>query len=125
MGRSVSYPSHAEIVAYRDWLGDDEPDEWAWDAFVDCIRDDVAACWPSFQDADHWIGREDRVILENSLAQVGVSEYCGLAAIWIVPKDTPLAAGFINRIRPKFLRTLGNLRKLGTFSNGEAVFKRT
>lgn len=125
MGRSVSYPSHAEIVAYRDWLGDEEWDEWQWDAFVDGIRDEVSHLWPSIQDADRWIGREDRVIAENNLVEIGVSEYCGLAAVWVAPKDTPLALGFINRIRPKFLRALGNLRKLGTFSNGEAVFERT
>ena len=38
---------------------------------------------PSLYEADGWAGREDRILLQNGHVEIGVSEYCGLAAIWM------------------------------------------
>ena len=78
---------------------------------------------------------EDRALLENRLCYLGVSTYGDLAAIWLVPKEDvtmedgddayvlPLAERFIRRIAPKFHDRFGSLIKVGSFSNGEAVFE--
>jgi hypothetical protein len=140
MGRSVSTPHNAALVAFVDWFDgtytDEEtgeeiqrqPESYDWDDYMDCTRDHAKSLWPSFEDTDRWLGREDRVLLENRLAYFGVSEYCGLAAIWIVPKDhggyPELANSWVSQISTKFHANFGELRKVGTASNGEAFFER-
>lgn len=128
MGRSVSYPRGA-LVAFTHI--DDEMDYLDWQDMLDSERDYVQSLWPSFEPADHWRGREDHVIARNRLVEFGMSEYCGLVAYWLVPRDDLESAGlealaetWIARVAPRFLKTFGTLRKIGTFSNGEAVFER-
>jgi hypothetical protein len=99
------------------------------------IDDIVWVCqenWPSLERIDRWIGREDHAILENGHAQIGVSEYCGLVAVWIVPavsdyfpEHAGLAHHWISQIEDRFRERFGRLRSLGFFSNGEQVFQRT
>lgn len=124
MGRSVSYPSGA-FVAFQDVS---EEDSDTWSDYVDNVRDMVREMAPSFYAESRWIGREDRAILANSFAYVGVSEYCGLAAIWLVVRedsDAPtLAESWTRRFAPNFLKTFGQLRLIGRASNGEAFFER-
>jgi hypothetical protein len=134
MARSVSIPSGAQEVAYQD------VSEHDWDTFGEFlgnIQDYARELWPSFQPCDTWLGREDHAILENSLCYLGVSEYGGLASIWLVPKDYssswlssrdtciyPLALNWIARIAPKFHEAFGQYRRIATFSNGESVYER-
>ena len=134
MARSVSIPSGAQEAAYQD------VSEHDWDTFGEFlgnIQDYARELWPSFQPCDTWLGREDHAILENSLCYLGVSEYGGLASIWLVPKayssswlwgtDTyiyPLALNWIARIAPKFHEAFGQYRRIATFSNGESVYER-
>ena len=144
MSRSVSYPSGCESVCYCDVTdfgyrdGSDEYDEFLgqdeWDFFVEDIVETASSNWKSFVICDEWLDREDRAILENSHAYIGVSEYCGLASVWLKPKDegsdwhlndtSGLAKNWCNQIAPKFEKLFGELKKVGTFSNGEAVYRR-
>ena len=126
MGRSVSYANGSVAVCYND-VSDFE-DSWEWDDFIEYIKESAKSAFPSLDDCAQWLGREDHAILENSHCFIGISEYCGLAAIWLVPKDSgdrpELAESWCAQVTPKFNKTFGELRKIGTFSNGESVFER-
>jgi hypothetical protein len=134
MSRSVSIPCGALEVAYQD------VSEYEWDTFP-CFLQDIQAyakrLWPSLRECDTWLDREDHAILENDLCYLGVSEYCGLASIWLVPKEYPdsgcfradaylypLAVHWIERVAQKFHKIFGHYRKLGTFSNGESIYEK-
>lgn len=125
MSRSVSVPRNAEVVCYQHRKFEDE---FEWEDLVEDIRESCKSVWPSLEDCDEFLDREDHALLENRLVYIGVSEYCGLVAIWIVPKEDyygnekPLAFGWIGRISERFREMFGELVCKGRFSNGEAVF---
>ena len=163
MGRSVSTPSDVVEVFYLDYayeITDEDLDESleangvtdpcrhdreSWrqdmgsDQFDDLIEDlrlNVFGQFPSVEDTDDWIGNENHVIAENRLARFGISEYCGLAAIWVVPRTSDeywtdpsrdgLALHWIEQTWPKVEAMFPNrLGLMGRFSNGEAVYQRT
>ena len=151
MGRSVSTPTTTELVAFSEWFQPDpewieeeraaigdpdwypEPDhdEWSW--FVESTADYARELWPSLTPCDEWLGREDHAVLENELAYFGVSEYCGVAAIWVASKgqywsDTfdrvKFAETWCRRIAPRFDQAFGNLDRLGRVSDGTSVYQR-
>lgn len=115
MSRSVDCLTGAQIVVYK------------YIYIVDWLR--VSA--PSLQECQRRDSRETAIILENGLCEIGMSEYCGLVSISIRPKEegndysniTGIATKWIESIRPKFEK-IGDLVKIGTFSNGEATFRR-
>lgn len=127
MGRSVSVPSDAFAVSYQQFDGEEDFD---WEFFIDDIKEQVKSEFPSFEDADFWLDREDHALLENRFAYFGVSEYCGLVSLWLVLKDElddrdyALAQGWANRVKSSFEKKFGTLRKVGSFSNGEGVYER-
>lgn len=129
MGRSVSYPSGA-TVAFMD-LSDDEG-EIDFDYYREWAREVAQEFWPSMWEEDReWRGREDKVLCRNRLVDFGWSEYCGLAAFWMIPRgdletagQEALAEHWIKTVEPRFRKTFGTLRKIGTFSNGEGVYER-
>lgn len=130
MSRSVDYLRNASLVAYLS--AHELQDELDWEMFVEDIKEQIKSFAPSFTECDSWDGNETHIILENELAEIGIAEYCGLVSVSIRPKEsegyydeydkTGLAENFIERIKPKFEK-LGNLTKVGTFSNGEAIFE--
>lgn len=146
MARSVSYATGSVAKAYFDVRDfgcsyDDDGnciessycegqaiDDWEdWESWLSESLTDVM---PSLTTCDKWLGREDRAILENDFVHIGLSEYCGVACLWMVPKDlhdtpqlTSLQAQWIITACDR-IEELGQLRKLGTFSNGEAIFER-
>lgn len=126
MGRSVSYPHNASIVCYNDVS--EFNDQLDWEDFIHGIQTQAKADWKSFEDCSKWLDREDKAILENRFCYIGVSEYCGLASIWLVLKDgyeySSIAKHWINQISPKFNKYYGELKKIGTFSNGESIYKK-
>jgi hypothetical protein len=151
MGRSVSYPSEATVVTFSNPEYDceacegDEPmpdcaachgygtrsmDSDDFDMLIDDFRDHLRFLFPSVQSADDWIGREDHVLAENQLARFGMSEYCGLVAYWIVPREDSygeennFARAWIKQIADKFVAAFGELSKVGSMSNGEGVYRR-
>ena len=126
MSRSVSVPRNAEVVCYQRRKFEDE---FEWEDLVEDIRESCKSAWPSLEDCDEFLDREDHAILENRLVYIGVSEYNGLVSIWIVPKNfdgyddyEPLAHRWIGQISDEFDRMFGQLVYKGRFSNGEAVF---
>lgn len=138
MGRSVSYPT-GSVVAFR-LLDDSEEDDadWAYECLVDEIIDTVKTAFPSFERVDGWRGREDRILLRNAFADCGVSAWCGLAAIWLAERDdaryrdadfthprSARARHWLAQVGPRFEKLFGELRMVGRFSNGEAIFERT
>ena len=128
MSRSVSYASGAVAVAYaaHDPSRFEEDD---FDFVIEDLQNYASTLWPSLSPCDEWLGREDHAILENDHCFIGLSEYCGLISYWLIPKDEEwgrngIAAHWCEQIKAKFLKTFGTLRKVATFSNGEAVFER-
>jgi hypothetical protein len=122
MGRSVSTPSEAVQTAFAST---DIDDEYDFRDAIDNLKGVAQHRMPSLYSCDEWIGREDHAILQNDHAYIGVSEYCGLVAVWVVPKDGALAEHWCSQIN---LRPLAEcfgqgLRRQGTFSNGEAIFQ--
>lgn len=136
MGRFVSYPSGA-VVAFRVLDDTNDDPEWVYECLVDKIVDGARTAFPSLESCDGWRGREDRILLRNAFADCGISTYCGLAAIWLAERDdnryweadyrqprTGRARYWIARAAPRFVALFGELRMVGRFSNGEAIFER-
>lgn len=126
MARSVSYPSDSLIVCFQ------EIEEEEKENYYDTIEDTQERClekFPSLTYVSKWIGREDLAILENTLCYIGLSQYGSLMTIWVVPRSDlepsqlNLAVGWCDRIRGKFEAMFGQLRKIGTASNGESFFE--
>ena len=137
MGRSVSYPT-GSLVAFR-LLDDGEDDDadWVYECLVDEIIDTTKESFPTLETFDGWRGREDRILLRNAFADCGISTYCGLAAIWLAPRDdarfwevdfshlrAARARHWIAQVAPRFEQMFGKLKMVGRFSNGEAIFER-
>jgi hypothetical protein len=169
MGRSVSYPSEALVVTFNtleqvdcgrcDGTGRDletvtgenkecpvcegsgkvEQDADDFDELIEDFRQHLKHLFPSVEEADDWLGREDHVLAQNKLARFGMSEYCGLVAYWIVPNEPsdgyyrvgdsdptlePLRRHWIDSIKDKFVAAFGELTKVGAMSNGGGVYRR-
>ena len=135
MSRSVSIPSDAVQVAY---LNDHFDEEWEWDDFIWEIQEALKRRFPSLSNDSGWLGREDRIVLSNKLAQVTISEYCGIVSVALVPREfesyysdqaslEALSKVWCQRI--KFTERINEdfasraLRRIGTFSNGEAILE--
>ena len=121
MGRSVSTPRGTVYTSYAV-LDDD---------FQEVMRQ----AFPSMSECDELVGREDRAVLENTFAYIGVSEYCGLVAMWICEKELDwrdehmvgLRDRWLSQIQQKFRKAAQGcfgqaLIKQGAFSNGKAIF---
>ncbi|MGY6517486.1 MAG: hypothetical protein ACXIUZ_02110 [Lysobacteraceae bacterium] len=129
-----------DACIYCDGTGRREADAddtgMAWEDFVDNLRHDFRAAFPSLSYCDEWLGREDRALLENQHARIGVSEYCGMVSVWCVPKDWDgwgrdtevLSRHWCRSIETRAAAVLGTfatrLARLGTMSNGEGVYRR-
>ena len=138
MGRSVSYPT-GSVVAFRlldEGEGGDV--DWAYECLVDEIIDTAKATFPSFERFEGWRGREDCILLRNAFADCGISTYCGIAAIWLAERDdaryweadfhnprTARARHWLGQVSDRFIELFGELRMVGRFSNGEAIFERS
>lgn len=154
MGRSVSSAAGAIAVVYEDVSrfgyapefddnGDEinpneedwKYDEWQaqcdWDCFVDTLQYHIDKLFPSMVKCEKWLANEDKAIMENNHAYIGISEYCGVASIWLVNKayhqdvDHPeLADAWCEKVKNKFLTVFGKYVKITTLSNGEAIYER-
>lgn len=109
----------------------EEDSQEAFSDSVDNLKSSLTKAFPSLVLKERWLDREDHSVAENSFAYFGVSEYCGLVAVWVAANDdceTPgLRDKWIDQVEDKFKQTVSgafgtNLRKMGTFSNGEAIF---
>lgn len=134
MARTVSTPHNAYCVTYlnlsRHISEEDYDNEYEFQLLLESITETLMERYPSLYPVNKWIDREDKVILENRLVQIGVSEYCGLMALWVIPRYENDYS--VDNLSQKFSRTieptingLGDLRKVATFSNGEAMYEQT
>lgn len=160
MGRSVSTPpnvihtnyAHLDDNSYfctacghtqdtqKDCEACGEPEEHVVQEEVDfqfLLEDFAQACkaaFPSLSESDKWLGRsgEDRAVLENGYVYVGVSEYCGVVAMWMAEKDVDSRT---QGMRDRWLASVDKtfekicassfgqtLVKVGSFSNGESFY---
>lgn len=131
MGRSVSRPSESFAVAYEYIDYNEDDTDFQWDDYKEGVINRARKIAPSFSECDTWPGREDHAILENSFCYLGISEYCGLVAVWLLPKElegdrdlSGLQSQWLGQMEGKFHKVFGTLNKVGIFSNGEAVFSR-
>jgi hypothetical protein len=143
MGRSVDYLSNATKVLYIKYEteyenedGEMVDDEFAFDDLHDNIISVIKELYPSFKDVDgRYDGRETRIILENRIVEIGISEYCGLVSISARPNQHAdeygkhgLAESFINKIWDKLQKELNKyadvLNRVGGFSDGTSVYSK-
>ena len=138
MGRSVSVPRDAEVF-YLDLSEMFEREEWDqhdWDWLQEAIVDSFMQ-WPSVETADEWIGNENYVLAKNGLAKFGVSTYCNVASVWVVPIEeghnqygdridiTDLSKNWIAKTWPKVEKRWPNrLVRGGTMSNGVSFYRK-
>lgn len=123
MGRSVSIPSGAQVVAFAHL----DNEEWDWDdwsSWKEEMRSEIRSIAPSMRNAEGWVGNEDQILASNALANFGFSEYCGLVSIWLLPENDGLAKHWCNQIEAKFMAEFSELKLIGRASNGEAFFER-
>ena len=144
MSRSVSYLNNAEYVLYFPFEyeveenGESNPDidNMNWEDLVSNLTYEIKARLPSYYIVNKWDNRETKIILQNNLCIIGISEYCGLVSLSVATREYdgyeqyPLAlaqhhASQIRGTLEKIIDNLGlkRLYKQGTFSNGEAVFQ--
>lgn len=130
MGRGVSYP-HGSLVAYTtfDSTDDDYINDINWSDFLDCYKTTLQARYPSLDEVEAWLGNEDRIILENYHVKVGVSEYCGCVALWVLPDPyEPRFSGLANRtaeyIHAYIEKEFSTIIKVATGSNGVPLYER-
>lgn len=154
MGRSVAtHPEALVTVFASDWEGDyddyvryydDDPedrlseDDWYeyiagdnWTNSLEWFVSSVMSRWPSFVSDEREAYREVHVVLSNELVEISVSEYCGLTALCIAPLSTAIDAGrvglaaqFAQQMEERFTEMFGDVRLIGTASNGESFYER-
>lgn len=132
MGRSISYLSGAQQVAYFEcprFIVDGETEEGYFDfaEMIEHVQCMLSEFFPSLDPCDRWEGNEDHVILENKIAQVAISEYCGGCSLSVAAIDgNPLGERFARSIN--FMDAVEKMfdvyQKVGSFSNGGGVFER-
>ena len=107
MGRSVSYLDNAEVVIYfpienelnEQGECDDFLSQLNWDDLVSNLQCEIKAKLPSYSVCKNkWDNRETRIILENDLCNIGISEYCGLVSLSVAPKNETNYYGYKNYI---------------------------
>lgn len=140
MSRSVDYLRNANYVIYFvDEALNNSEDELEWEDFKRNLICEINSKLKSFRDCDRYDGRETLIFLENELAEIGISEYCGLYSLSIRNKEdefytcnsykSGLSNNYVYQIQKALEQALINcgvtlLDRLGTFSNGEAVYRK-
>lgn len=129
MGRSVSYPTDATTVLF---VQEEDPDDVFF--FEDALEDFkslMTEYFKSLGETDVWVGREDHAVLENNLAYFGISEYCGMLSLWVLPKENfiNLSVNWTNQIADKFKKAVKNsfgevYVKVGRFSDGTSLYEK-
>ena len=144
MGRSIYIPHYAAVVAYapvnpepyeiegeNGGVSTVEPNEdhyvIEYHYMVDNFLDYAPEIWPSLVPCAKTLDRYNTAQLENNLCYMGVSEYGGMAAYWIVPKDDRFSEKFsenwVNQIAKTFVDTFGTHEVVGRASNGEVFYQ--
>jgi hypothetical protein len=143
MSRSVSTPRNATSVVYLHNPQGDQDCGNDWEDFLLDLRQVLSGIagapggkgFPSLEECDIWLGREDHAVMENRHAYVTVSEYNGVVAVCLVPKNhiysdepIPLAANWCAKVAKHFVSLATKayescaLISNGRASNGEQFF---
>ena len=131
------------VTPEEDESFDEFQNEMEWDDFKDNIIASLEKKYPSFWEVEEWDNNETKIILRNSLVEIGLSEYCGCASlsIRVVPESDyeyveeytrreNLALSFINKTWNNMMKVLDKnvgytrLNRIGGFSNGESVYEK-
>jgi hypothetical protein len=138
MGRSIM--TYGESAVHFAHNIEDDFEGFEFSDMMEYIADQIAEKYTSFENViqeNKWVGREGRIILENQLIQVAITEYCGLAAVSFIIDPaaeeynyTALAQRLIPYIETYTTKLLkksgyGVLSRIGTFSNGVGVYKKS
>jgi hypothetical protein len=135
MGRSVSVPTHAIATFYLK-LPDEAIDEWEFVDMLDDFRNVIKSRYPSFEDDNTFVGREEKSILENEHGRIVIAEYCGLLSLSVVPDEhernayVELSRHWCEAIVPGLQAKLVEcfpdalLRRVATASNGESFYEK-
>jgi len=133
MGRSVSYPSGSILKEYIDTSSIEDDFEWA--EFKDDLKSTLMSKYKSLSpcESNTWAGNEDLALLENDLVYIGISDYCGLSCVWVIPKNyyeeyEGLALNWCHMIEKSLFKLLNanysTLFRIGGFSDGTSVYQR-
>lgn len=135
MSRSVNYLNNAETIIFFTVNGLDEQIDY--EDFERNLICEIKSKLKSYVETNKWGNRETKVILENNLCVIGLSEYCGCWSLsvaggaedyYIGYNREALALNHAGQIRKTLEKCLANcgckvMNKVGTFSNGEALYK--
>ena len=134
MGRSISYPTGAQVCFTT--LERDGDDEFALDWFAEDVVSRASEAFPSLYSCDGWRGREDRILLRNAYADLGVSSLGDLVAVWLVERDDGAyhdchaerpryarARHWLDQVAPSFEALFGDLICIGRFSDGTSIYR--
>lgn len=150
MGRSVNYLTGAEYVIYfkADWINEEYEDgeynedlsSMNWDEFMVNLKSSICHKLKSYYNCEEWDNNETKIFLKNELAEIGISEYCGLYSLSVRAREDEfsynadnikegLSKHHVEQIRntlEKCLKDSGGelLNRVGTLSNGCGVFKK-
>ena len=151
MSRSVNYLNNAIQVSYFEWpryyfynevTEQDEISEDYEDSYevIDGIQESIISEFPEFDRAKKWEGNEVSIILQGHGAEIGLSEYCGLASLSIRIDENELdyndydeaeyneqydkILSWINENWARISAGYSQFNKVATFSNGEAIFEK-
>jgi hypothetical protein len=147
MGRSVNYLNNATVIIYFPFESeydengnfDEDLTSLNWDDLKCNLISEIKNKLPSFYEVDKWDNRETHIILENNLCYIGLSEYCGLVSLSVAPRNSDNIDYFltyrdnfaeyhskqIEKTLQKIVDNISGKRliKIGSFSNGEGVYK--
>lgn len=123
MGRSVNYLSNADAVYFHQL---DEEEIQDFDLLIEDIQEHVMYKYPEFEAVDEWEDRDVNVILQSPLVEIAISEYRGVISLSVrtlEDADQAKAATWIEHFFKRAIAPWANARKVGSFSNGEALYE--
>lgn len=130
IGDNVLYFDASEQSTGCDWNDVD----LLFEDLIEMLQNSLIAAFPSlsiYGEFADYPYQENRGILENNYVKIYISEYCGCGAISVVTADAEYpnrADHWVSQIWNRLTNIIGEhvqlLCKLGTFSNGESVFKK-
>jgi len=142
MGRSVNYLNNAETVIYftADWINESEDSylsQLNYEDFIMNLLCEIKSKLKSYTEVNNsWDNRETKIILENELCNIGISEYCRGWSLSVAIKEDiysqyckdNIAKNHAIKIQKTLEKCLENaggkiMYKLGTFSNGNNVYR--
>lgn len=135
MGRSISYPTGAQVCFTT--LEAEEDGDFAFDWFVEDVVQRASDAFPSLYLYAGWRGREDRILLRNAYADLGISTLGDMVSIWIVERDDGgyhdcyaerpryvRARHWLDQVTPSFDTLFGDLVCTGRLSDGTSLYRR-